>query len=328
MTRARWRNQLNPPAARRGLATLIAVMALAMMSTSPTLARRPNGSSGQPEGDTYIPPRTPAEAAFERVKLDIAAAVRHFAAPAAQRQTRSDLAAPASVCVSDCGGGGGGGGGIGGGTGGGDSGGTSGTTGPAQTVILEARARRQSTAFWCGPASGQVVINYSRGYVFPNLTGDSSTTNWKTQATIAGWMKTTESSGTLGGNLAAALNRPDAVLKPVPDWSYLYATNADGADMHAKIVTDIGKYAMPLVIAVKPHAVDADYYLPSWPKELPGAKHWITIYGYDGFWDGTDDPQVYYTESAGNGGKSPGPYNVGSLTMWKVNQYNAKTIVW
>jgi hypothetical protein len=114
----------------------------------------------------------------------------------------------------------------------------------------------------------------------------------------------------------------------VADWSYLYATNTDGPDMHAKIVTDIWKFAMPLVIAVKPHPVDADYFLPSWPKELPGGKHWITIYGYDGFWDGTDGPQVYYTESAGNGAKSPGPYSVGSLTMWKVNQYNAKTIVW
>jgi len=318
MDRARWRKQVNPPAARPGLVALITVMALALLSVSPALARRPHGFSGQPENDTFIPPRTPAEAAFERVKLDIAAGVRQFALRAAARPTRAGLARTDSFCISDCGGGGGG---DGGGTGGG-------TTAPALTVILDARARRQSTSFWCGPASGQVVINYSRGYVFSNLTGDGTSTNWTSQDTIAGWMKTTESAGTLGSNLAAALNRPDAVLKPQPEWSYLYATNADGADMHAKIVTDIGKYSMPLVIAVRPHAVDAAYYLPSWPKELPGAKHWITIYGYDGFWDGTDYPQVYYTESSGNGGKSPGPYNVGSLTMWKVNQYNAKTIVW
>jgi len=326
MTRARRRAQFSPPAARRVLVIFITILALATLATSPALARRPSSSSGQPENDTYIPPRTPAQAAFERVKLDIAGAVRTLAARAALQVTRSDLASVDMLCISDCGGGGGGdGSGTGGGTGG--SGGTSGTTGPAPSVILEARARRQSTSFWCGPAAGQVVINYTRGYVFSSLNGDSTTTNWKTQDTIAGWMKTTESSGTLGGNLAAALNRPDAVLKPLADWSYLYATNADGADMHAKIVTDVWKYAMPLLIAVKPHGADADYFLPSWPKELQ-AKHWITIYGYDGLWDGTDDPQVYYTESSGNGGKGPGSYTVGALTMWKVNQYNAKTIVW
>lgn len=312
MDRARWREQLNPPVARRGLAILITLAALATLSASPALARGPHEASGQPENDTYIPLRTPAEAAFENAKLDIAEGVRQFAAGTVRRDAGSDLAAPDSTCVSECGGGGGGGG----------------TTGPALSAVLEARARHQSTVFWCGPASGQVVINFSRGYVFSALNGDSTTTNWKSQDTIAGWMKTTESSGTLGSNLAAALNRPDAVLKPVPDWSYLYATNTDGPDMHSKIITDVWKFAMPLVIAVKPHKSGAEYWLPSWPKEAGNAKHWVTIYGYDGLWDGTDGPTVSYTESAGNGAKGPGPYVVGSLTMWKVNQYNASTIVW
>src|SRR6266498_3823563 len=99
MDRARWRRQLNPLVARRGLAALITLMALTMVSASPALARRPDGSSGQAETDTYIPPRTPAEAAFERTKLDIAADLRDFAARAAERLARSDLAAPDSVCV-------------------------------------------------------------------------------------------------------------------------------------------------------------------------------------------------------------------------------------
>jgi hypothetical protein len=141
-------------------------------------------------------------------------------------------------------------------------------------------------------------------------------------------MKTAQSTGTLGGNLAAALNRPDAVKKPVPEWTYLYAKNTDGEDMHAKVVADVHLFSMPLVIAVKPHKADAEYFLPSWPKEAIGAKHWIVIYGYDGLWDGTDGPTLYYTESAGNGSKNPGQYPVSSMTMWKVNQYNASTIVW
>jgi hypothetical protein len=85
---------------------------------------------------------------------------------------------------------------------------------------------------------------------------------------------------------------------------------------------------MPLVIAVKPHKADAEFFLPSWPREAPGAKHWIVIHGYDGLWDGTTEAKLYYAESSGNGNRNPGLYIVDSLTMWKVNQYNASTIVW
>jgi hypothetical protein len=85
---------------------------------------------------------------------------------------------------------------------------------------------------------------------------------------------------------------------------------------------------MPVVIAVMPHKADAAYWLPSWPREAGGAKHWIVIYGFEGLWDGTQGPQLYYTESAGNGSKNPGQYVVDSYTMWKVNQYNASTMVW
>ncbi len=308
---------------RRGTVVMIAALAMVAASATPVLARPPHNGSGQPDNDTYIPPRTPAQAAFERTKLSIVAAV--------ERQSRGGLILKfgntgvfsPSVCETACD--------YYGGTGPGGSGGTGGSTGttgiPTQ-AILEVYARRQSTSFWCGPAAGQVVINYTRGYASSGLNGDSASTNWRSQATIAGWMKTTESTGTLGSNLAAALNRLDAVRKPIAEWSYLYGSNEDGADMHAKIVTDVGKFAMPLVIAVKPHKTDADYFLPSWPRELPGGKHWITIYGYDGFWDGTDGPKLYYTESSGNGSQGPGSYAVGSLTMWKVNQYNASTMVW
>jgi hypothetical protein len=303
-----------------------------LCASGPALARDPQGSGGTPD-DTYIPPRTPAEAAFEQQKLDYVAALEAYSPSTSSSEDRSASGVTTyMLCpTTDCGGGGSE-------TdpdepdetdpGTGTTGGTTGHVPPRNKVVLNVHARRQSTNYWCGPASGQVVINYSRGYVDDSLNGDSSVTNWKTQATIAGWMKTTQSSGTLGGNLAAALNRPDAVLKPVPQWSYLYARNSDGADMHAKVVADINVYEMPLVIAVKPHKDGAQYYLPSWPKEAPGAKHWIVIHGYDGLWDGSKDPTVDYADSSGNGPKTPGLYTVSSLTMWKVNQYNASTIVW
>jgi hypothetical protein len=299
----------------RGIGALVAAMVLGLCASGPALARDPQGSGGTPD-DTYIPPRTPAEAAFEQQKLNYVAGVEALSAPARSPQDRSPGGVTSYILCADCAGGGGGGGSE------------TDPDEPRKKVVLDVRARRQMTNYWCGPASGQVVINYSRGYVYDSLNGDNSATNWQTQATIASWMKTTQSTGTLGGNLAAALNRPDAVLKPVPQWAYLYAKNADGADMHAKVVADVHLFEMPLVIAVKPHKDGAEHYLPSWPREAPGAKHWIVIHGYDGLWDGTLGPTLYYADSSGNGPKTPGLYTVASLTMWKVNQYNASTIVW
>lgn len=308
---------------------VLAATLLSLCLAGPAAARDPGGSPGTPD-DTYIPPRTPSQAAFEQRKLAMVADIEAYSLTSTAQPTASSSFSTLMVCA-DC-------------SGGGDvdvttdpdlavegSASTSGTTGfipPSNRDVLDVRARRQSTTYWCGPASGQVVINYSRGYVYDSLNGDSSATNWKTQATIANWMKTAQSTGTLGGNLAAALNRPDAVLKPVPEWTYLYAKNTDGQDMHGKVVADVHLFGMPLVIAVRPHKADADYFLPSWPKEAIGAKHWVVIYGYDGLWDGTTDPILYYTESSGNGSKNPGLYTVSSVTMWKVNQYNASTIVW
>jgi hypothetical protein len=308
------------------LKAVVAAMLLTLCVCSPVLAGEPTGAPDAPD-DTYIPPRTPAQAVFEQSKLDYLADLKSYESLTAPQSSSGGVTAD-MLCVTDCGG---------------DpsaddpdlaaegSASTSGTTGfipPSSREVLNVRARRQSTNYWCGPASGQVVINYSREYVYDSLNGDSTATNWRTQATIASWMKTAQTTGTLGGNLAAALNRPDAVVKPVPEWSYLYAKNTDGEDMHAKVVADVNLFSMPLVIAVKPHKTDADYWLPSWPREASGAKHWIVIYGYDGLWDGTDGPTLYYTESAGNGSKNPGLYIVSSMTMWKVNQYNASTIVW
>jgi hypothetical protein len=305
-------------------------MFLALCIASPVAAGEPADVPITPD-DTYIPPRTPAQAAFEQQKLEYVAALKAYAPAGSPKLAQFGSAQTNMLCSADCGGGDGDGGEVdpdepieGSGT-------TSGTTGfvaPSKRDVLDVRARRQSTNYWCGPASGQVVINFTRGITSDSLNGDSAVTNWRTQATIANWMKTTQSTGTLGGNLAAALNRPDAVVKPVPEWTYLYARNTDGEDMHDKVVADVHMFSMPLVIAVKPHKEDAQFYLPSWPKEAIGAKHWVVIYGYDGLWDGTSGPTLYYTESAGNGSKNPGLYTVSSLTMWKVNQYNASTIVW
>jgi hypothetical protein len=310
----------------------MAAIGLAALTATPAFAKPPDDPIGQPDNDTYLGPRTPAQAALEQTKLGIVAAIEAL--------TPSTGSAPVvkstsfqTVCDTSCDYGTGGGGG--GDTsdsplvpGSATTGGETGYLTPKSRVVLDVHARHQMTVYWCGPASGQVVINYSRGFDSTVLNGDSTATNWRSQTTIANWMKTTESQGTLGSNLAAALNRPDAVLKPISEWSYLYGRNTDGEDLDSKVVADVAQFGMPSVIAVMPHKSDAAYWLPSWPRDAGNAKHWIVIYGFDGLWDGTAGPQVYYTESAGNGSKSPGNYVTDAITMWKVNQYNASTIVW
>ncbi|MEP7360297.1 MAG: C39 family peptidase [Chloroflexota bacterium] len=303
---------------RGGITTLL-VVALTIGSAGAALAEPPDIPIGEPDNDTYLGPRTPAEAAFEQTKLALVAAMEGRSPSRSAALAFNGANAP-TACETSCDYDTGGGGGA--------SGGTTGHLPPPSSVVLEVHARHQSTVYWCGPASGQVVINYSRGYDSTVLNGDSTATNWRSQTTIANWMKTTESRGTMGSNLAAALNRTDAVLKPIPEWSYVYGRNTDGEDLDSKVVTDVSQFAMPVVIAVMPHKSDAAYWLPSWPHSAGNAKHWIVLYGFDGIWDGTAGPQIYYTESAGNGSKDPGNYVTDAITMWKVNQYNASTIVW
>jgi hypothetical protein len=336
----------------RGNLVLMAALALLATSAGTALAKLPDFGNGQPDDDTDLGPRTAAQAAFEARKTELVALVEAVSGQSGGRATSMKGAAAATgrtvgrgsaavkggasvaACETSCDyyDTGDGSGTNGSDTdftaGSGSSGGTTGFITPADHMVLPVRARHQSTVYWCGPASGQVVINYSRGFVYDSLNGDSTATNWKTQATIAAWMKTNESQGTLGSNLAAALNRSDAVRKPIPEWTYVYGRNSDAEDLHSKIVTDVSQFAMPAVIAVMPHKSGAAYWLPSWPRDAGNAKHWIVLYGFDGLWDGTLGPQLYYTESAGNGSKGPGQYIVDSYTMWKVNQYNASTMVW
>jgi len=320
----------------RGFAAVMFAMGLAGAVTAPAFAKPPDTPVGQPDNDTYLGQRTPAQAALEQTKLALVAAIEAISPGSEPAPPSLKTMSFSTVCDTSCDYGIGGTGSTGSGSttdsppppGSATTGGETGYLTPKSKVVLDVHARHQMTVYWCGPASGQVVINYSRGYDSTLLNGDSTITNWRSQATIANWMKTNESQGTLGSNLAAALNRPDAVLKPIPEWSYLYGRNSDGEDLDSKVVADVAHFAMPVIIAVMPHKSDAPYWLPSWPRDAGNAKHWIVIYGFDGIWDGTAGPQVYYTESAGNGSKNPDNYVTDVITMWKVNQYNASTIVW
>lgn len=265
-------------------------IALALLISGQVAAAGPT-TYGEPPNDTYIPPRTTAEAAFESVKLD-----------AAKRLETSGLSRQVGglqpdSCGPDC---------------------------PPTSLALSAYARQQAQSYYCGPASGQVAINLSWGIYNSNTGGTTTSNNKYTQATIASHMSTT-TNGTSGANLAGGLN--DLVLKPVPEWVYLYAASGDGSALHGKVVTDTWQYGMTLDLPVKPHDPGKMYYLTSWPSAIT-AWHWIGIRGYYKFWDGTRTPLFYYTDSAGGYGGSTGRYSDPSLDVWYTNSYNTGNVVW
>jgi hypothetical protein len=196
---------------------------------------------------------------------------------------------------------------------------------PPASAAVDARARQQAKWFWCGPAAAQVVINWSRGYFFNNLNGENAATNWRKQSTLASWMGTNDQTGTWGGNLAAALNRNDAVLKPVSTWVYSYRDAGTLADFHTKVVTDVWAYQMPLVAGVAPHLPRTASWLPSWPRET-NAHHYIVISAYEGLHP--DDGFVDYLDSARNYNGDTGKFQVLAETMWQVIEANQGKVIW
>jgi len=277
-------------------------------------------ADGEPDSDTQLSVLTPAEAGFVQRKRTIADSIGAAAGPDAQG-ANGEVAKPSYQCEFD------------------PCGGTPPSPAPGPTTppptappppappssrMLETRARQQINYYYCGPAAGQVVINWSRGIVVFNRTragAEDTTINWRKQSTIGAWMKTT-ADGTGGANIAAALNRSDAVLKPVPDWIYLYDDSGSRTNFHSIVVTDVATYGMPVVLATAPHQADAGAnYLTSWPDVYDGAHHWITIRGYTGL-PGSSAPTMSYNDSSGGFGGSTGTFTDYVSVLWQVNDWN------
>jgi hypothetical protein len=290
-------------------------------------------ADGQPDNDSTLSALTPAEAAFVRKKLAMAAAAVGAGAAAAGSPADgavSDVAcefdpcepAPPTPAPS-----------------------ASSTPAPPATAApsssatpaqapplartLGTKARQQNNYYYCGPASGQVVINWSRGITSGTTNGEDPTTNWRRQSKIAEWMGTTK-SGTGGANLAAGLNNPNAVLKPTSDWVYVYAENGTVRDLYGKIITDVATFGMPLVLATAPHISGAGvYYLESWPTVYAEAHHWIVLRGYDGIWGNGTPIIIKYQDSSGGFGGTTGSFDDSLSVIWQVSAWNqGGHVVW
>jgi len=149
-----------------------ALLALLMLLPGFAVAAGPaRVADGEPDHDTQLSVLTPEQQAFMDWKLAMAAAVGLAAtqvpATAGSKTTRG--VAPMYACESD------------------PCDGTPPPTAPPPppppppapptAKTLATRARQQNNYYFCGPASGQVVINWTRGIINGNNDGEDSTTN-------------------------------------------------------------------------------------------------------------------------------------------------------
>ncbi len=307
---------------------IVGVLALCIVFVGSALADEPPTGDHHDAATEVVPPISAAQSAMLATKQAMARADAAYASSGVWNGVTTRLvprqaiaATPSFICATcDPGGG-----------------------PPPDYYYLDLRARRQINDVNCGPAAGQVTINYTRGYRYTDITSagaESTSINWKKQSTIADWMGTDPDTGTSGWQVRNGLMHENnngvinGIVPPATNWAYTYQTlgngASNGAEFHSWIEEDVGQWHMPVIPDLKPHKASADYYLPSWSVEVPSAVHWVAIGGYDGYWDGTSGPTVWYAELSGFDGHDwqVGIWPTSALTMWKVTQYLTSRAVW
>lgn len=280
---------------RRPAAVLLGVMVLSLLVVAPAAAKRPTPTiAPEPAPPTSPPAERPLTAAEEAASAAKMAAAEAYLASASVRQ--SDLmslacvtpnAEPTSVGSAD-------------------ASTQSGCSTPYAMLAVE--ARDQTKSYYCGPAVGQVIANYSWAM--------GAGKNKYSQATIAGWMKTDINGYTNAPELEVGLEvatRNSPRRPAIWDWvvSRLLDTDGDGHvsdQLHAYVRSNVSSSKMPLAIPVKPHDRNSNYRLSSWSKPVVSPGHWIAVYGWYATWSNSDTPQIAYTDSSRDEGGSTGKF--------------------
>lgn len=195
-----------------------------------------------------------------------------------------------------------------------------------EKVVLNAFARQQSTCWYCGPASGQVLINYSWNVFNAAPGGASTTTNKVKQSVIADAMDTT-TAGTNASKVASGLN--DLAKRP-SGFAYFSTDNGGSpSSLYSKLITDVWEYDMGMIMLVRPHEAGAAHWLSSWPNAIH-AGHYIAVHGYDGYYT-TSSPRhakAYYADSSGGCSGSTGIFRDPIVDLYSVNEDHSGIVVW
>lgn len=194
--------------------------------------------------------------------------------------------------------------------------------------FLAVEARDQTKWFYCGPATGQVIANYTWAM--------ASGANKYTQAKLAEWMKTDVNGFTNAPELALGLERGTANAPRRPfGWAWamtnLEDANRNGTsadELQAYVQSNVSKSKMPLAIPVKPHDPRSAFNLSSWPDPVQSSGHWIAAYGWYSYWTGTDFARVYYTDSSRDEGGSTGKFWNSTRSLNALIREHTGRIVW
>jgi hypothetical protein len=197
---------------------------------------------------------------------------------------------------------------------------------PSGTLSVE--ARDQQNGIYCGPATGQVIANYSWAM--------ASGRNKYTQDQIAFWMKTNVNGGTDAANLEAGLERATVGAPRRPanwDWVVIGLTDRNGNglvgdELHGYARANVSGSRMPLAVSAKPHEPGAGTFLSSWPREVRSVGHWIPIYGWIGIYDGTDSAKLRYTDSSRDEGGSTGKFLDPTRHIAILIMQHTRRLVW
>jgi hypothetical protein len=283
----------------------------ALVAAGPVSASSPRGEVvGGGDDPSVVQVQTPGDMAVTRWKQDVAASLRAATEAAARPAPGAGGGPSPDVLAPDCW-----------------------WACPPVLYALESYARQQITSYYCGPAAAQVIVNRSRGVASPNVDGEKSATNYRRQSVIGSFMGTT-TNGSSAWMVKSGLNQYadlGASGQSVP-FTVVEAISS-GSDFHWAMVT--ATWTLQRGAAVPIEMTFDGQHLASWSSSAWWnnhrtwtIRHWISIYGYDGLWDGTAGPQLLFTDSAGGLGGQTGNFQNASKLIYNLNQANSARIVY
>ena len=174
--------------------------------------------------------------------------------------------------------------------------------------FLPVSARDQIRGHYCGPATGQVISNYTWAVPLD--------VNKYSQGKIAVWMQTDANGGTSAHTMEDGLESATARAPRRPagwDWVVTYLKDRDGDgwvgdQFHDYVRSNVSGSRMALAIPVLPHERNGRFHLSSWPNPVNSPGHWIAAYGWKGLYDGTDFAKIFYADSSKDEGGSTGRF--------------------
>ncbi|HEX2221775.1 MAG TPA: hypothetical protein VHK06_04555 [Candidatus Limnocylindria bacterium] len=257
-------------------ASVLLLVLLTSLSTPTVLASDPSGSlagGGNPPSNTKILPLSREQKESRRVKEEIIARVGQRTATGGT--TTNSCPTPTSVSTS-----------------------VTSSTEPAVTtnacytpskwVLGNINPRQQEKWYWCGPAVGQVMSNYTWGM--------GASANKYSQSQIASWMRTEINGQTFLGDFIYGVNR--ATRRP-SNFVYMQKHAPSFSNWHNTIIAGVYSWRLPLAAGVNPHAIGSSVWIISWPQEK-NAAHYIELHGYEGYASTANGSRwVYYSDTAG-----------------------------